>query len=356
MIKVNYNKLYLFLLINIFIISPSNTYADSKSFYNAQDIKVIINYNAASDIRNSAIEIAKRNGFNQISRNLLGEEEFKRLSIEDITISNLIESIEVESEKISSDTYEGIFSIYFNPYRVREFYSSNSLIFSDVVLRNLPITIGFKDSDKFFLFSNIWKTGWKNVQSIENKIFTKIQLVEEFNAKNNVSDFLESSYLEISTSNEKNEALIWSEIRKISENELTMDIIVKFIINNKSNTFQKTFVQNIDVIDETLFSEMITEIEKEILNIWIQSTKTNSKIEIISFQYNGKNISDWIELRNSLEKIDMISNYSINQFDLEKVHGTIEFRGEIDQFAPVLREYNLISTNFGQYHELSLYD
>ena len=135
-----------------------------------------------------------------------------------------------------------------------------------------------------------------------------------------------------------------------------MDIIVKFLINNKSNTFQKTFVQNIDVIDETLFSEMIIEIEKEILNIWIQSTKTNSKIEIISFQYNGKNISDWIELRNSLEKIDMISNYSINQFDLEKVHGTIEFRGEIDQFAPVLREYNLISTNFGQYHELSLYD
>ena len=194
------------------------------------------------------------------------------------------------------------------------------------------------------------------MQSIENKIFTKIQLVEEFNAQNNVSDFLESSYVEISTSNEKNEVLIWSEIRKISENELTMDIIVKFIINNKSNTFQKTFVQNIDVIDETLFSEMITEIEKEILNIWIQSTKTNSKIEIISFQYNGKNISDWIELRNRLERIDMISNYSINQFDLEKVHGTIEFRGEIDQFAPVLREYNLISTNFGQYHELSLYD
>ena len=92
------------------------------------------------------------------------------------------------------------------------------------------------------------------------------------------------------------------------------------------------------------------------MNIWILSTKTNSKIEIISFQYNGKNISDWIELRNSLEKIDMILNYSINQFDLEKVHGTIEFRGEIDQFAPVLREYNLISTNFGQYHELSLYD
>ncbi len=81
MIKVNYIKLYLFLLINIFIISPSNTYADSKSFYNAQDIKVIINYNAASDIRNRSIEVSKRNGFYQISKNLLGEEEFKRLSI-----------------------------------------------------------------------------------------------------------------------------------------------------------------------------------------------------------------------------------------------------------------------------------
>ena len=32
--------------------------------------------------------------------------------------------------------------------------------------------------------------------------------------------------------------------------------------NNENNTFQKTFVQNIDVIDETLFSEMIREIEK----------------------------------------------------------------------------------------------
>ena len=356
MIKANYNKLYLFLLINIFMILPSNTYPDSKSFYNAQDIKVIINYNADSDIRNSAIEIAKRNGLNQISRDLLGEEEFKRLNTEDINISNLIESIEVESEKISLDTYEGIFSIYFNPYRVREFYASNSLIFSDVVLKNLPITIGFKDSDKFFLFSNIWKTGWKSVQSIENKIFTKIQLAEEFNALNDASDFLRSSYVDISASNEKNEVLIWSEIRKISENELTMDIIVKFLINNKSNTFQKTFSENIDIIDKTLFNEMIKEIEKEILNIWIKSTKTNSKIEIISFQYKGKNIRDWIELRNRLEKIDMISNYRINKFNLEKIHGNIEFRGELDQFAPVLREYNLISTNFGQYHELSLYD
>ena len=52
----------------------------------------------------------------------------------------------------------------------------------------------------------------------------------------------------------------------------------------------------------------------------------------------------------------MISNYSINEFNLEKVHGNIEFRGEFDKFAPVLRQYNLISTNFGQYHELSLYD
>ena len=356
MIKANYNKLYLFLLINTLLILPSTTYSDSKSFYNAQDIKVTINYNTASDVRNSAIEIAKRNGFNQISRNLLGEEEFKRLSIEDITISKLIESIEVESEKISSDTYEGIFRIYFNPYRVREFYTSNSLIFSDVVLRNLPITIGFKDSDQFFIFSNIWKTGWKSVHSIQDKIFTKIQIVEEFNVQNNISDFMESSYVDISASNEKNEVLIWSEIRNISENELTMDIIVKFIINNKSYTFQKTFVQNIERIDETLFSTMIPEIEKEILNIWIKSTRTQSKIEIISFQYKGKNISDWIELRNRLEKIDMVSNYSINEFDLEKVHGMIEFRGEIEQFAPVLRQYNLISTNFGQYHELSLYD
>ena len=356
MIKANYNKLYLFFLINVFVILPSNSYPDSKSFYNAQDIEVIINYNAASDIRNRAIEIAKKKGFNQISRDLLGEDEFKKLNIEDVAISNLVEGIEVESEKISPDTYEGIFSIYFNPYRVREFYSSNSLIFSDVVLKNLPITIGFKDSDKFFLFSNIWKTGWRNVQSIENKIFTKIQLVEEFNTQNNVSDFLESSYVDISASNEKNEVLVWSEIRKISKNDLTMDVIVKFIINNKSNTFQKTFVKNIDIIDESLFSEMITEIKKEILNIWISSTKTHSKIEILPFQFKGKNISDWIELRNRLEKIDMISNYSINEFNLEKVHGHVEFRGEFDQFGPVLRQYNLISLNFGQYHELSLYD
>ena len=83
---------------------------------------------------------------------------------------------------------------------------------------------------------------------------------------------------------------------------------------------------------------MITEIEKDILNIWIKSTKTNSKTEIISFQYKGKNISDWIELRNRLEKIDMISNYSINEFNLENVHGKIEFRGEFDQFVPVLRQ------------------
>ena len=62
-----------------------------------------------------------------------------------------------------------------------------------------------------------------------------------------------------------------------------------------------------------------------------------------------------ITSQHGLTNIDINNNINI---DIDKTIETIidTFKGEIDQFAPVLREYNLISTNFGQYHELSLYD
>ena len=90
-------------------------------------------------------------------------------------LSYLVESIEFVDETITEKYYKAIFNINFNPYKIREYYTSRSLIFSEVKsneIKELCFSCfqsfdGFSGSYSPFLFlqqqeSGLFSMNWVN--------------------------------------------------------------------------------------------------------------------------------------------------------------------------------------------------
>ena len=117
-----------FVIVFLFALINSCLANENVDFFSSSGIKVNLSFSNETDIRNTAISKAEEIAFKRVSVKLLTPEDYKKLSkLKDIDISYFVESIEFVDEKISTETYLGEFNIYFSPFRIKEFYKSNSL-------------------------------------------------------------------------------------------------------------------------------------------------------------------------------------------------------------------------------------
>ena len=83
------------------------------------------------------ISKAEKLAFEKISKKLLSPSDLNQIiKLNDINYEYLVESIEFVDEKISPQTYSGSFNVYFSPFKVREFYESRSLTYSELSSAN----------------------------------------------------------------------------------------------------------------------------------------------------------------------------------------------------------------------------
>ena len=145
-----------FVIVFLFAFINSCLANDNVDFFSSSGIKVNLSFSNETDIRNSAISKAEEIAFKRVSVKLLTPEDYKKLSkLKDIDISYFVESVEFVDEKISTETYLGEFNIYFSPFRIKEFYKSNSLTFSEVSSQNITVNVAFSNSNQFFILFNL---------------------------------------------------------------------------------------------------------------------------------------------------------------------------------------------------------
>ena len=118
------------LLFFVYILYPVSVYSDS--YFSVKGIEIEFEFDNDKDIRNLAIEEAQVQAMTYLSEKLLSPNDYKIFlsDKEEDEYSYLVESIEFVDETITKKYYKGIFNIHFNPYKIREYYNSRSLIFS----------------------------------------------------------------------------------------------------------------------------------------------------------------------------------------------------------------------------------
>ena len=348
-----------FVIVFLFALINSCLANENVDFFSSSGIKVNLSFSNETDIRNTAISKAEEIAFKRVSVKLLTPEDYKKLSkLKDIDISYFVESIEFVDEKISTETYLGEFNIYFSPFRIKEFYKSNSLTFSEVSSQNITVNVAFSNSNQFFILFNLWNTEWKKIKNIGNKINLDVKTFSQTEMGNtDLSNFLENKDIEGNNLNDENDIiLIWCSPIYEKLNELRFDLIIKFNLNQKEKIIRKSYLTDYSLFRDDIFSPLIEDIKNELLLTWIDLTKQSDEVYRFKFVYDIKNISDWVELQNRLQSVRLLEQYKLSLFTTDKVEGYVDFFGNGDKFVLLLSQNKINAVNLGPYYRISLDD
>ena len=331
--------------------------ANDNLFFSEMNIEVNIPYVNNSNVRNLAISKAEKLAFEKISKKLLAPSDYDQIiKSNDINYEYLAESIEFVDEKISSETYSGSFNVYFSPFKVREFYDSRSLTYSELSSKDIIAYIAFSNHFEYFTLFNNWNTEWKKINNIGSKINLNVRTFSSSEMYQlDLATFLEGSNLNL-VSDIKDAILIWCNPTSVENNKIKFEIIIKLIANNKENVFRKTFIEENSFYRGDIFDQIIKEINSELLSVWIDITKQSNDKFLYNFVYDINSIDDWVKLRTELETLELFNSFHVTSFNLSKVEGVINFSGNNNKLELIMSQNNIDVTNMGPYYKISLYD
>ncbi len=344
--------------VSVYILFFGNTYASS--YFSIKGIEIKLEFDNDKDIRNLAIEKAQSKALVELSEKLLSpnDYDFFLSEMEEGEYSYLVESIEFVDENITEKYYKAIFNINFNPYKIREYYSSRFLTFSEVKSKEIKVFTILAKQDSFFILNNIWNTKWKESVNKDDTLYLNINTFNNNQHKNIALDsFLSGNFDHPNLSEDSsNTVFIWCEPRLVSNGDIEFNIIAKIIVNNKNTILRSTYTEEYNLYKNDLFVSIINNLKEQILVNWVEATsQENDKLQY-KFKFNFESIHEWVSLKSILEKVESISNYYILSFDLNSLEGIIEFHGENNKFELVLSQNNILPVNLGEHYKIQILD
>ena len=351
--QINFIIVFLSILLNASI-AFSNV-----NFFSSTGIKINLPFSNDTDIRNSAIAKAEELAFKRVSIRLLSPEDYMKLGdLQDIDISYFVESIEFVDERISKESYFGEFNVHFSPFRIKEFYTLNSLIYSEVSSKNIRTNIAFANSNQFFILFNLWNSEWKKIKNIGNKINLDIHTFTQAEMSNiGLSSFLENKDNYGNAINSENDLiLIWCSPMYEKLNEIRFDVIAKLNLNHKEKIIRKSYLIDYSIFNDDIFSPIIDDIGNALLLAWIEATKQSEETYRFKFVYDIENLSDWVEFQNQLQSVNLLQQYSPTSFTYNKVEGYIDFLGNGEKFILLLSQNKIKAVDLGPYYKISMDD
>ena len=357
MISIKFTKVLQYFL-HVFVYIFYLTNASANSHFIVKNIEIKLPFDNSINIRNLAIKEAENRAFKLLSQKLLTPSDYIAFlsEEEDQNLSYMVESVEFIDEKITTELYKGVFNINFSPYKIREYYSSNSWMFSEVTSKALPVYAVLSNQESFFILNNIWNTKWSDIKSSNQTLQLKIITFNSLESK----DFTLTSFLQgdFKKSQEKKDSInavfVWCEPTLISNGHIEFNIIAKIIINNKSSIISSKYVEEYNLYKDNLLDATISDLKEKLLTKWIELTSQNKEKFQYAFKLETKLLEDWITLKNIFEQIELISKYQITSFDLDNVEGIVEFYGNASKFEIVLSQNNISPVNLGSIYKIQL--
>ncbi len=316
------------LIITLLILFQSTNVGSEESYFQIENFKIQeqIENNFS---REKIIEKSFKKTFNQLLKQILLSKDIgyiKKVKLADI--KSFVKSFQLYEESFIGNVYSAKFNIYFDKDKIGFFLAKNNLVFSapkSVSLMFFPIIL---DKGKMFLFEDnaIYKNFYEFSQK-EKNIINYIIPVNEIDElarieknKNNIENF-DFAYL----------------AKKYNVENYTITIVN--LKNNKSTILLKThfgkkkFIKTLDynfsdLNNQPNLLEISSDIRKNILDNWKDINSINLyQPVIINFKFIHKNIKELNNLEEVLDKISIITEYSILEHDKEKTIFKIAYLG-----------------------------
>ncbi|WP_027306662.1 hypothetical protein [Candidatus Pelagibacter communis] len=267
--------------------------------------------------------------------------KIKNVSIKEI--KGMIDSFTISDEKFINNEYFANLETTFNKKKILKFLE-NKNIFPSISQRN-----------KVLLFPILIETKNNNIYLFNNNIF-----YDKWNEQKNSYDLLD--YL---LPSEDIEDLI--ELQKISKDIETYDfsnlinkydikdniILIIYKESNRIRTLSKINLNNslkiqnknypkLDVLNNNDFSNIVENLKQLYEDQWKKNNEINTSIKLpLTISINSKKTKKIIELEQVLYSLDLVSDFSILNFNSEIIQYKITYNGTPNIFLNDMKEKNL---------------
>ncbi len=336
---VSKEYIFIFLTASIFLFTyPEKTFGE-ENIFTVTDTEITGEFNTNFS-RDKYLNKAFFNSFETLISKILLTRDLKKINNTKLNkIKSLIESFQIIDENYSKNVYKLKIKVVYSEKKVKKYLREKNISFSQP--ENISVIfypIIFINNEIKAFENNYFYTEWKNVK-IKNelinyilpledlddisKILEKRDKIEELNINSLVGKYDLENYVFALMNYEKN----------------VLNVYIK--TNFKNNKLSKNITYKVSNIEDNLVLEsIIKKLKLNIIDLWKEENLINLLMPLsIKVNYKHSNINDLAKFRNSLNKISIIDNYSLEKFDINKSTFKIYYYGNPKKLKSKLKSY-----------------
>ena len=281
--------------------------------------------------------------FKKLMEKLIQSKDFNK--IKDINlneIKSMIETFSIKEEKFINKTYNLNLGVSFNKKKIFNYLDSKNIFPSQIIEEKflfVPIIIDQSNTDLFVFSNNPIYKNWKK-ENEKNYLINYILPTEDLDDLN----LIKENYLELENYNFeeiiKKYFLNNSIIALFFKDDNQIKVLSKIYIKDKKVIKSNSF-KNVDLNNYKNLVKLMNNLKISYEDFWKENNLINTSIKLpLLIKVDNKNFDLSSKFEETLNKIDLISNYSINKFDKDFIFFEVIFNGTTTNFINIMKDLN----------------
>jgi hypothetical protein len=331
-----------FILFSLLIVFFSTTYSNANAF-KVSNIEISSPFELNFE-KNNVIDKGFQTSFSDLISMIVTSGDRKKIKNVPIKeLKGMIDSFTISDEKFINNEYFANLETTFNKKKILKFLE-NKNIFPSIPQRNkvllFPILIETKNNNIYLFNNNVFYDKWNDQKN-------SYDLLDYLLPSEDIEDLVELQKIskDIETydfSNLINKYDIKDSIILIIYNESNNVKTLSKINLNNTLKIQNNNYSKIDILNNNDFSNIIKSLKQLYEDQWKKNNEINTSIKLpITISINSKKTKKIIELERALYSIDLVSDFSILNFNSESMQYKIIYNGTPNIFLDDMREKNL---------------
>jgi len=332
---------YIFIILTatIFLFCTFTKSFSEESVFVVNDIKTkgIVDLNFS---REKYLKKAFLDSFDTLMTKILLTRDLQKINKTDLNqVEKLIESFQILEESYSKNEYNINIKVSYNETKVKEFLSKKNISFSQPETISAVFYPVFFINDEIQNFNeNYFYKNWENIK-IKNEVINFILPLEDLEdvseivkMKNKIEKLEIDNFVNKYNVNNYVFALMNYQDKKL-------DIHLKTNFNN--NKISKNISYNIiNINDQSILNSTLKDLKLRITDLWKEENLINLLMPLsIKLKFQHKNLNNLDDLRFTFNKIDIINNYTLEEFNINNSFFKIYYYGDPKKLKSELSKF-----------------
>ncbi len=257
-------------------------------------------------------------------------------------IKSMIETFNIKEEKFIDKTYNLNLGVSFNKKDIFNYLKKKKIFPSQIIEEKfllIPILLDQSNNDILIYSNNPFYKVWKENNS-DNYLIKYVLPTEDLEDLN----LIRENYLDIENYDFKkiiekyfiDNSIIVVFFKNQNEIKVLSKIRIKEKKVIKSNSFE-----NINLSDKQSLNKLIADLKTIYEDFWKENNLINTSIRLpILIQIDSKNFDISRKFEDTINKIDLINDFSITNFNKNFIFYELIFNGTPQKFINIMREKN----------------